>query len=322
MERPRRFEAPADPGGSGGAAAGKAPAAPRVPWEGVFTALVTPFDPDGKLDEKGLETLVQRQVEGGVHGLIPCGTTGEAPALSDEEWARVIRITVEVAGEKAWVVAGTGTNNTAVTMARTARAAEFGVDGALVITPYYNKPTPDGLVRHYRMIAEVAPTLPLMVYNAPGRTALNLTPDTMARLAEIPSVAALKEASGDLAQVWEQVCRLAGRLPVFSGEDGLNLPVFELGGAGTVSVLSNVVPDLVVEEWEAHRAGRGREARELHDRLAPLAKALFVETNPAPVKFALDRMNLPSGDVRPPLAPLRPESKTAVEEALRGLELQ
>lgn len=291
----------------------------RVEWKGVFTAIVTPFRADGSLDEAGLEQLVQRQVDAGIHGLVPCGTTGESPALSLVEWARVIEITVQTARGKAWVVAGTGTNNTQTSVERTVRAQQLGADGALVITPYYNKPTPDGLVRHFSRVSEAAPELPIMVYNVPSRTGSNVTPDTFARLLEIPTVSALKEASGNLTQVWEDARRFSGEVPILSGEDAINLPILEVGGHGFVSVLSNVVPELAVKLFELHEAGKDGEALELHNRLLPLCRSLFIETSPGPVKYAFKAMGLPGGEVREPLAPIRPESETAVEKDLREL---
>lgn len=293
----------------------------RVPWRGVFTALVTPFTEDGSLDEDGLRRLVRRQVDAGVHGLVPCGTTGESPALNPDEWSRVIELTVEVAGDSAWVVAGAGTNNTALSAARVARASELGADGALVITPYYNKPTPDGLVRHFTHITQAVPEFPIIVYNVPGRTGVNLTPRTFSRLLDLPEVAALKEASGDLTQVWECARRYGLIAPVFSGEDAINLPVWEIGGHGAVSVLSNIVPDLVVEQFNAHESDNSEAALELHDRFRSLAKNLFVETSPAPAKFVLLRLGLPAGPVRMPLAPLRRESEAVLEADLRELGL-
>lgn len=295
---------------------------PRVPWKGVFTAIVTPFNNDLSLDEQGLRTLVQRQVDAGIHGLVPCGTTGENPALTADEWARVIEITVEVANGKAWVVAGTGTNNSYDSAQRTAKAKDIGADGALVITPYYNKPTVDGLVRHFSHVAEQVPGFPMMVYNVPGRTALNLTPDGYQRLLEIKEIAALKEASGDLGQVWEATHRFGNLTPVFSGEDGINFPIWEVGGKGAVSVLSNIVPDLVVEQFNAFEAGDLDKALEMHNRFQALSKSLFVETSPAPAKYALTRLGLPSGPVRLPLADLsKPGSKELLDNDLQALGL-
>ncbi len=293
----------------------------RVPWKGVFTAIITPFDADGKLDETGLETLVKRQLGAGVHGLVPCGTTGETPALDADEWAKVIEITVRLAKGKAWVVAGTGTNNTQKSIDRTVKAAQLGADGALVITPYYNKPTPAGLVRHFGRIAEAAPELPIMVYNVPGRTGSNLTPNAFSRLLEISTVAALKEASGNLAQIWEAARRFGGTVAVLSGDDGLNLPILEVGGVGVVSVLSNVTPEKVVELYASHAAGKNDEALQLHDTLLPFCRSLFMESSPGPVKYAMKRMGLPGGEVREPLAPVTDATARRVDEDLKKLGL-
>ncbi|MDP8286537.1 MAG: 4-hydroxy-tetrahydrodipicolinate synthase, partial [Candidatus Electryonea clarkiae] len=285
-------------------------------WKGVFTALVTPFNEDDSLDEDGLRSLIQRQLDAGIHGLVPCGTTGESPALNQAEWERVIEITVAEAKGKATIIAGSGTNNTTVSAERTKRVGELGADGALVITPYYNKPTEDGIVRHFVAIVEAAPDVPIMVYNVPGRTALNLTPATLERLMDLPTIAAVKEASGSLAQVWEIVKLIVGNAVLFSGEDGLNLPIWDVGGVGTVSVLSNLVPELVVEQWKAKMEGYSADAYDLHRRLDRLVKAIFIETSPAPVKYALKLMGLPGGNVRPPLAPMRFESQDAVKQEL------
>ncbi len=293
----------------------------RVDWQGVFTALVTPFREDGSLDEAAYAALVKRQVEAGIHGLVPCGTTGEAPAMTMNEWETVIRIAVREAKGKATIVVGTGTNNTVKSIERTRRAHELGVDGALVITPYYNKPTPDGLVRHFSMIAEAVPEIPIMVYNVPGRTGVNLKPATAERLMEIPSIAAIKEASGDLTQIWDLIWRVGNELTVFSGEDGQNLPIWQIGGSGTVSVLSNIVPELVVKQWELENDGNDVEAYKLHRSFASLVSALFIETSPGPAKFALNQMGLPAGTVRPPLAPIRPESEEVILAVLRELSL-
>ncbi|MFC2170752.1 4-hydroxy-tetrahydrodipicolinate synthase [Calditrichota bacterium] len=290
-------------------------------WKGVFTALVTPFNEDGSLDENGLKELIGRQLDAGIHGLVPCGTTGETPALTEEEWEAVIDITVNEAKGRTTIIAGTGTNNTAISIRKTKRAQELGADGALVITPYYNKPTPDGIFAHFKAVTEAVPEMPVMVYNVPGRTGLNLSPATLKRLLELPGIAAVKEASGNLAQVWEMVHLIKDRAVLFSGEDGLNLPVWDLGGRGAVSVLSNVVPELVAKEWQAKEAGNNEEAYALHKKLAPLASALFIETSPAPAKFALAAMGFHAGEVRLPLAPLRDESKAVVLKELKTLNI-
>ncbi|MFH0882191.1 MAG: 4-hydroxy-tetrahydrodipicolinate synthase [bacterium] len=293
----------------------------RVPWEGVFTAIITPFDSHGKLDEPGLETLVKRQLDAGIHGLVPCGTTGETPALDADEWAKVIEITVNLAKGKAWVVAGTGTNNTQKSVDRTLTAAKLGVDGALMITPYYNKPTPAGLVRHFSRIAEATPELPIMVYNVPSRTGSNLTPAAFSRLMEIPSVGALKEASGNLAQIWEASRRFGGTVAVMSGDDSLNLPILEVGGVGVVSVLSNLVPEKVVELFKLHQSGKRNDALKIHDALLPLCVSLFAESSPGPVKYAMKRLDLPGGEVREPLAPVTESTEHRIDEDLKTLGL-
>ncbi|MCB2200331.1 4-hydroxy-tetrahydrodipicolinate synthase [bacterium] len=293
----------------------------KIGWKGMFTALATPFKADGTLDEDGLVTLVERQLAAGIHGLVPCGTTGESPALDSDEWAKVVELTVHTAKGKAWVVAGTGTNNTAISVEKTKRARELGADGALVITPYYNKPTPDGLVLHFSRVAEGSGQFPIMVYNVPSRTGVNALPATIGRLVEIPGVAAVKEASGNLAQAWEVAARFGDKVAVLSGEDALNLPILEAGCDGAVSVLTNIVPEMCVEMYNAQQQGNRSRALELHDKLNAFAKSLFVETSPGPVKHALKAMGLPGGDVREPLAPIKAASEKIVEADLRELGL-
>lgn len=291
----------------------------KIGWKGMCTALVTPFKKDGSLDETGLAEMVERQVAAGIHGLVPCGTTGESPALTSEEWTKVVSITVAGAKGKAFVVAGTGTNNTALSAEKTKKARELGADGALVITPYYNKPTPDGLMVHFGRVAESSGGFPIMVYNVPSRTGSNALPDTIGRLIEIPGVAAVKEASGNLMQSWEIVSRFGDRAALFSGEDAINLPILEVGGDGAVSVLTNLVPEMCVELYNAHKAGDRDYALVLHRKLGTLAKSLFVESSPGPVKHALKVMGLPGGDVREPLAPIRPASEQIIEKDLAEL---
>jgi 4-hydroxy-tetrahydrodipicolinate synthase len=293
----------------------------RVDWNGVFTAIITPFDQDGSLNESGLRQLINRQLDGGVDGLVPCGTTGESPALNHDEWRRVIQITIEEAKGKAWIVAGTGTNNTSVSIEKTLDAYEMGVDGALVITPYYNKPTQSGLVRHFTEISNAVPQIPIMVYNVPGRTGVNMTPDTLATLVELENIAAYKAASGNLAQIWEVARRFGDKIAVFSGDDGINQPIWEIGGIGTVSVVSNVVPDIVKKHYQAHISGNRKKALEYHDMLSDLASVLFIEANPAPAKFAMNKMGLPAGTVRSPLVAPGDESCEIILDTITGMSL-
>lgn len=287
---------------------------------GVLTALVTPFTPDLRVDMAAFEKLVLRQLEGGVHGLVPCGTTGETPALEDDEWAALIERTVALAGEKVPVVAGTGTNNTLHSIARTRRARDLGAYAALVVTPYYNKPNPAGLLAHFRAVAEQG-GLPVVVYNVPGRTGLNMAPEQVLAAGEIPGVAGVKEASGSLGQA---MTVLAGRKPelaVLSGEDELTAAMLLMGAEGVISVVSNVDPAGTVRLVEAAARGDVPATRSEHYRLQDLIRALFCETSPAPAKAALARLGLCTDMVRPPLAPASPATRVRLEAALQSAGL-
>ena len=288
--------------------------------QGTMTALVTPFRADGTLDEDGLVTLVARQVAAGVEVVIPCGTTGENPALTDAEHLRVIELTVRACrGTGTRVFAGTGSNNTPRTIEVTRAARELGADGALVVTPAYNKPTPEGLFAHYRAVTGACGGFPVLVYNVPGRTGVNLTAETCLRVATLPGVVGVKEASANLVQMSEIVAGAPAGFALLSGDDPLTLPILALGGTGVVSVVSNVVPELVKALVDAGLAGDWPTARRLHYRLLPLARALFLETSPAPCKAAFQLMGLPGGDVRLPLVPVSEKTRAAVAEALSGV---
>jgi 4-hydroxy-tetrahydrodipicolinate synthase len=281
---------------------------------GCYTALITPFR-DGQIDESALQALVQRQIAGGVSGLVPCGTTGEAPALSAPEWDRVVASVVETAGGRVPVLAGTGSNNTATVVERTRRASVLGADGALVVTPYYNRPTQDGLYRHFAVVAE-AVNLPLVLYNVPGRTGVNLLPETVVRLADIPGVVGIKEASGSLDQASQIVREAPDAFVVLSGDDSLTLPMMGVGASGVISVVSNIAPEAVSALTSACLAGDFRSGREIHLVLFDLCRAMFVETNPTPVKTAAALLGYCSPEVRLPLAPLSEAARQRVETAL------
>jgi len=272
---------------------------------GVYTALVTPFA-DGELDRNAWERLIDRQVRAGVAGLVPVGCTGEAAALSLEEREWLVRKCVELASDTCAIVAGTGTNVTAGTLALTRTATEWGIDAAMLISPYYNKPQQHGLVAHYTTVAE-AVDVPVVIYNVPGRTAVNILPETVAKIAEHPNVAAVKEASGDLVQI-EAICRTSG-LQVFSGDDGLNLEIFRLGAQGAISVLSNLLPGTLVRMWEAWHAGDETAAASIAAAVAPAVEACFHETNPVPAKELLSLMGLCRPEPRLPLATVTDASR-------------
>jgi len=281
---------------------------------GCYTALLTPFR-DGQLDEPALRALVERQIAAGVSGLVPCGTTGEAPALSAMEWDRVVAITVETAAGRVPVLAGTGANSTTTAIGHTARARQLGADGALVVTPYYNRPTQEGLYRHFATIAE-AVDLPLVLYNVPSRTGVNLVPETAVRLAMVPGIVGIKEASGSLDQASEIVREAPDAFVVLSGDDSLTLPVMGVGGRGVISVVGNIVPEAVAALTAACLAGDFAAGRALHLALFDLCRAMFVETNPVPVKAAAALLGYCAPEVRLPLAPLGESAQRRVESAL------
>jgi len=294
---------------------------------GAFTALVTPFTPDGTLDEPAFRRLVRWQILAGIDGLVPCGTTGESPTLTEAEREQLIAATVEVAAERPSrsrisVIAGTGTNDTAATIRATRRAAELGADAALVVAPYYNRPDGRMLEAHYRAVADEG-GLPMVVYNVPGRTGTNVDADTFLRLAEHPRVVAVKEASGNLDQI-ARICRDRPRdVAVLAGDDAWTLAILAMGGDGVVSVASNQVPGELVAMCAAGRAGDWDAARRLHERWLPLFQGNFRGgPNPVPAKAALALMGLLETDtVRAPLLPLDPDARAAMAATLRGLGL-
>ena len=286
-------------------------------FEGVFTALVTPFR-NGAVDEAALRELVERQVAAGVDGVVPCGSTGESATLSHAEHCRVVEITVAAAGGRVQVLAGTGSNNTRESIELTRHAREAGADGALLISPYYNKPTQEGLVAHFAAIADEA-DLPMLVYNIPGRTASNMLPTTLARLAEIDQVVGVKEACGDIAQIAEVAALCPPDFALLSGDDALILPVICVGGHGAISTTSNVAPTEILALVRAARAGDLAEARRLHTRLLPLFDALFCETNPIPVKAALAALGLIDPEIRLPLTPLTDPNRERLQVVLKEL---
>ena len=269
-------------------------------FTGVCTALVTPFR-QGKVDEGALRRLIRRQLEAGVPALAVCGTTGESSTLQDDEWERVLACSLETAGGDAVIIAGTGTNDLRHTLHRAHRAAALGADAQLVVTPYYNKTTQQGLIQYYSRLAGYT-ALPILMYNVPGRTGLNMLPETAARLAEHPQIIGIKEAGGNLNQLaaLTQICDL----PVYCGSDELNAPSLRLGAQGVISVVSNLIP----AEMARLCGAPGAAANAMQRRWMPLIKALFAETNPAPVKAALHLMGLCSDEVRLPLVRVQPET--------------
>jgi 4-hydroxy-tetrahydrodipicolinate synthase len=283
-------------------------------FRGTITALITPFR-HGEIDEPALRGLVETQIRAGIAGLVPCGTTGETPTLSEEEQDRIIQIVVEQSAGRVPVIAGTGGNDTARAVTRTRRARELGADAALVVAPYYNKPTQEGLVCHFAAIAAGA-DLPIVLYNVPGRTGVNLTPEATLRLAETPGVVGVKEASGNLDQVSQIVAGAPAGFGVLSGDDSLTLPIVSVGGTGVISVVANVAPGPMVELTAAALAGDVATARAIHLRLFPLCRAMFLDNNPIAVKTAAGLLGICRDEVRLPLTPMSPGNRRLLEAAL------
>jgi 4-hydroxy-tetrahydrodipicolinate synthase len=288
-------------------------------FRGAITALVTPFR-NGKIDEEAFRSHIDWQIAQGIHGIVPCGTTGESATLSHEEHRRVVEIAVEEAKGRVPVIAGTGSNNTSEAVALTLHAKKAGASAALMITPYYNKPSPEGMYLHYKKVAEEA-AFPIIVYNVPGRTAVNLAPETVARIAKIPGIVGIKEATGNLEQVSRLVELCGEAFDVFSGDDATNLPLLALGGCGAISVVSNIAPRDMSDMCEAFFAGDIKKARQLHYKMAPLARDLFVEVNPVPVKAALAMMGRMEESVRLPLCGLREESRSKLRKTIEAYGL-
>lgn len=286
-------------------------------FRGVFPAIITPFKEDGSLDEEGLRRNIEYLQKSGIAGIVPCGTTGESATLTFEEHKRVVEIAVDCA--KVPVIAGTGSNNTREAIELTRHAAEAGADAALLITPYYNKPNDRGMFEHFKTIAEKC-DIPIVLYNVPKRTGIDLKPDMVARLSKIKNIKAVKEASGSpgqVAQIIEQT--RVGEFSVLSGDDDLTLPLMALGASGVVSVVANVAPRKTVAMVDAMLSGNLEAARKLHYELLPLVRAMFLETNPIPVKTAHKLIGLAAGPLRLPLAGLAPEKEKVLAEILEKL---
>jgi 4-hydroxy-tetrahydrodipicolinate synthase len=283
-------------------------------FKGSYVALVTPFK-NGRLDEAALARLIEFHLEGRTAGLVLCATTGESPTLTPGEWRSVIETAAGRAKGKLAIVAYTGSNDTAATVARTKEAHACGADAVLVVTPYYNKPPQEGLFRHFEVVAGES-SLPIIIYNVPSRTGVNILPSTVVRLASLDRIAGIKEASGDLDQVSE-LSRLAGdRIAILSGDDSLTLPMLAVGAVGVISVVANIAPRDVAEMIDQHGRGEVARARQIHLALYPLVRALFVETNPIPVKRALSLIGLMGDEVRLPLVPLSKEGERTLRKAL------
>ena len=292
----------------------------RTPFTGVGTAMVTPFTRSGDLDEGAVRRLGRRQIDKGVHFLVPCGTTGESPTLTLAERLRVVEILVDEAGGAVPVLAGAGGYNTSEVVHLAGEMLKAGAAGLLSVTPYYNKPTPEGLVQHYRAIAESTP-LPMILYNVPGRTGVNIDVNTMVRLAAIPNIVGVKEASGNVTQACE-ICRaVPPGFIVLSGDDALTLPVMAIGGRGVISVASNEIPAEMAQMVEAAERNDFAAARAIHGRILPLMLVNFIESNPGPVKAAMAAMGLIEEAYRLPLVPPKRDAKDKILSVLQELGL-
>ncbi len=288
-------------------------------FQGSMVALVTPFK-DGRVDEPTLRELVEFQIKNGTDVLVPCGTTGESPTLTHDEHRRIIELTVEAANGRIAVVAGTGSNSTTEAIDLTRYAKQAGADGALLVLPYYNKPTQAGLIAHCRAVADAA-DLPLILYNIPGRTGVNMLPETLAALADHPYIVGMKEATGNLEQMTHDIILCGDKLSFLSGDDTLTLPLLAVGGRGVISVVANIVPRDVSDLVRAFLNGDWNRAREIHLKLFPLCQAMFCETNPIPVKTAMALLGMVSGELRLPLWPMSEMNFTKLKAAMRAYGL-
>lgn len=284
-------------------------------FSGSLVAIVTPFR-KGRVDERALADLIEFQISNGTDGIVPCGTTGESATLTHTEHERVVALTVEVVNRRVPVIAGAGSNSTEEAIALTKHAKQVGADGALLITPYYNKPTQEGLFRHYKAVAD-AVDLPVVLYNIPGRTCVNMAPTTVARLTAQRNIVAIKEGSGSLQQVSEIIKACGDRIVVLSGDDPLTLPMLAVGAKGVITVTANIAPQDMAAMMDAFAAGRHEEARRLHYKMFGLFSALFYETNPIPVKEALAMMGKIDGEIRLPLTPMSSENRDKLARVLK-----
>ena len=289
-------------------------------WTGCGTALVTPFTTEGKLDEASVTRLARRQIDRGIHFLVPCGTTGESPSLSHTEKVRVIELVVKEANGQVPVLAGAGSYDTQAAVTLVADMAQAGVDGVLSVTPFYNKPTQEGLYRHFETIAE-STDLPIVLYNVPSRTGCNIQPATLQRLALIPNIVGIKEASGNLLQMCE-ICRsIPDDFSVLSGDDAFTLPLIALGGHGVISVVANETPAEMASLVDLATAAKFTEARKVHEQLLPLMQVNFIESNPIPVKAAMAALGLLEEIYRLPMVSPTDESRTQINDVLNNLKL-
>jgi 4-hydroxy-tetrahydrodipicolinate synthase len=284
-------------------------------FKGAITAIVTPFK-DGQFDEAAYRELIELQIKGGIHGIVPCGTTGESPTLSHAEHKRVVETCIDQVKKRVVVIAGSGSNNTAEALELTKHAESAGADAALMITPYYNKPTQEGLYQHYKTVASQT-KIPIVVYNVPGRTSVNLLPETVARLAEFSNIVGLKDATGDLKQGCKTLELCGDKITVLSGDDFTTFPLLCVGGMGVISVVSNVAPADMAGMCNAFFKGDLAQARALHYKMWPLMEAMFIETNPTPAKTALKMMGKITGEVRQPLCPMSQANEDKLRQVMQ-----
>ena len=289
-------------------------------FEGSFVAIVTPFNDDGSLDDDKLKELIEFQIENGTHGIVPCGTTGESPTLTHDEHDHVVELTVETADGRVQVIAGAGSNSTAEALRLTQHAKAVGADGALVITPYYNKPTQNGLYAHFMHIADQV-DIPVVVYNVPGRTGTDLQTTTLAKLATHQNIIGLKEATGQLSRASEAVNACDDEFTVLSGDDVNTLPIMAVGGKGVISVLANVAPKEVADMCNAFKAGDLQTAQQIHHQTMQLALDLFIDTSPIPVKTVLQMMGKLNGRMRLPLAPMSDDTLKVLRQTVNNMGL-
>lgn len=285
-------------------------------FEGSYVAIVTPFK-NGKVDEEAYKKLIEMHIEAGTDGIVPCGTTGEASTLTMDEHIHMIELTVKLVNKKMKVLAGTGSNCTEDAIELTKAAEKAGADGALIVSPYYNKPTQKGLYQHFKKIAESV-KIPLVLYNIQSRTAVNITTTVVAELAKIKNIVGVKEASGDLAQMTDVIRSCPPEFDVLSGDDALTLPLLSVGGKGVISVVANIVPKDVKEMIESFKNGNIKRAQEVNLKLFPLIKAMFIETNPIPVKAALNIMGIISNEIRLPLTEIEEENRRKLITAMKN----
>ncbi|MBU0616033.1 MAG: 4-hydroxy-tetrahydrodipicolinate synthase [Nanoarchaeota archaeon] len=290
-------------------------------FRGVYTAIITPFNDDESVNEECLKELIDFNIKNGVAGIVPCGTTGESPTLSHEEHDRVIALTIKHVNKRVPVIAGTGSNSTAEAIRLSKHAEEAGADALLIVNPYYNKPTQEGLYRHFRAVAD-AVKIPVIVYNIKGRTGVNVETSTLMRIvADCPNVVAVKEASGDLNQMKDVIAKRPEGFSVLSGDDGITLDLIKAGGDGVISVASNLVPDKMVKMVELALAGDFEGAEKLNTELAPLFDVEFIETNPIPIKCALSMKGFCKAVYRLPMCELRPENEKKLRQVLEGMKV-